>query len=62
MSWRYLFHHIRTVGSAVGGIVGIKSALLAWRAGVMLAGLDAPVAGGVHGREVRVGDYHLAPE
>jgi hypothetical protein len=29
---------------------------------VSFIGLDAPVAGGVHGREVRVGDDHLMAE
>jgi hypothetical protein len=35
---------------------------LAQGAGVTLVGLDAPVAGGVHRREVRVGDNHLIAE
>src|SRR4051812_27032183 len=50
------------VGGAVGGAVGAEPARLAPGAGVPLVGLNAPGAGGVHGREVRVGDDHLGAE
>jgi hypothetical protein len=50
------------VGCSVGRAVGAEPASLAQGAGVPLVGLDPAVAGGVHGREVRVGYYHLVPE
>src|SRR3569832_425092 len=50
------------IGGAVRGAVGAEAASLAERAGVALVGLDLLAAGGVHGREVRIGDDHLVAE
>jgi hypothetical protein len=44
------------VGGAVGGAVSAEAAGFAQRPHVSLVSLDAPVAGGVRGREARVGD------
>src|ERR671920_1229616 len=46
----------------MGRAVGAEAASLAERAGVALIRLHLLAAGGVHGREVRVGDNHLVAE
>lgn len=50
------------VGGAVGVAIGTEAARLTERPRVSLVSLDAAVAGGVHGREVRIGDDHLMSE
>jgi hypothetical protein len=51
-----------SVGGAVCGSVGAEAARLIQGAGVTPVSLDALIAGGVHGREVRVGDNDFVPE
>ncbi len=46
----------------MGGAAGAEATRLAQRPRIALVGLDPFVAGGIHGREVRVGDDDLVPE
>jgi hypothetical protein len=55
-------HGHTPVGGAVRGAVGAEPSRFAQRPRVPLVGLDAPIAGGVHGREVRIRDDDLVAE